>query len=70
MDRLESQLGSLARSEQLGGFCRTCDYAEVCRGGCTWTSFSQNRLLKDNQHCYWRQLREREGGKAVRLPLA
>ncbi len=55
--------------EQLGGFCRTCDYAEVCRGGCTWTSFSQNKLSKDNQHCYWRQLREKEGAKPVRLPV-
>ncbi len=42
-------------TENLGGFCKTCDYAEVCRGGCTWTSFSQNKLLKDNQHCYYRQ---------------
>ena len=50
--------------EQLGGFCRTCDYAEVCRGGCTWTSFSQNRLLKDNAHCYWRQAQTQ-----VRLPI-
>lgn len=59
--------------EQLGGFCRTCDYAEVCRGGCTWTSFSQNSMLKDNAHCYWRQLQESVGSTAkdaVRLPLA
>jgi len=60
--------------EQLGGFCKTCDYAEVCRGGCTWTSFSQNRMLKDNQHCYWRQYQQSkqrgEGEERVRLPVA
>jgi radical SAM protein with 4Fe4S-binding SPASM domain len=61
-------------TEQLGGFCKTCEYAEVCRGGCTWSSFSQNKLLKDNAHCYWRQykLREQElaSDERKRLPLA
>jgi radical SAM protein with 4Fe4S-binding SPASM domain len=41
--------------DQLGGFCRTCDYAEVCRGGCAWTSFAHTGNRFDNPYCYWRQ---------------
>jgi len=26
--------------EDLWGFCRSCYYAEACRGGCTWTADS------------------------------
>lgn len=55
--------------EQLGGFCRTCDYAEVCRGGCTWTSFAQGKLSKDNAYCYWRQLHERGGDGRLHLDV-
>jgi len=56
-------------TEQLGGFCKTCDYAEVCRGGCTWSRFSQDRMLKDNEHCYWRQA-QLARNEHVHLPLA
>ncbi len=32
--------GRLRSVDDLWGFCRTCYYADVCRGGCTWTSHS------------------------------
>jgi radical SAM protein with 4Fe4S-binding SPASM domain len=51
--------------ENLAGFCRTCDYAEVCRGGCTWVNFTHPSQGRDNTYCYWRQLqlaRAREQG--------
>jgi radical SAM protein with 4Fe4S-binding SPASM domain len=41
--------------ESLGGFCRTCDYNDVCRGGCTWTCYAERGLVRDNPYCYWRQ---------------
>jgi radical SAM protein with 4Fe4S-binding SPASM domain len=44
---------------QLAGFCRECDYAEICRGGCAWTAFSHTGSRFDNPYCYFRQLRER-----------
>lgn len=58
--------------DNLGGFCKTCDYAEVCRGGCTWASFSQNRFVRDNEYCYWRQLKQSEArdDSRVKLPIA
>ncbi len=41
--------------DRLSGFCRTCDYAEVCRGGCTWINFAHTGAGRDNPYCYWRQ---------------
>lgn len=46
--------------DNLGGFCRTCDYADICRGGCTWTNFAQTRMVRDNPYCYWRQWKLRQ----------
>jgi radical SAM protein with 4Fe4S-binding SPASM domain len=45
--------------ELLGGFCRTCDYGDICRGGCTWTNFAEKGLVRDNPYCYWRQWKTR-----------
>ncbi len=39
----------------LGGECRTCDYAEICRGGCFWTAFAHTHGERDNPYCYQRQ---------------
>lgn len=44
--------------ENLGGACKTCDYAEVCRGGCTWGNVARDRFVRDNPYCYWRQLQQ------------
>jgi radical SAM protein with 4Fe4S-binding SPASM domain len=48
----------------LGGFCKTCDYAEICRGGCTWTCYAEGGFVRDNPYCYWRQLKEKEARDA------
>ncbi len=64
--------------ELLGGACRECEYAEICRGGCTWMTQAHAGPVRDNEFCYLRQLREREAreagaapvGPRVRLPLA
>ncbi len=44
--------------EQLSGFCKTCEYAEICRGGCSWTAFAYTGSRYENRYCYWRQLTE------------
>jgi radical SAM protein with 4Fe4S-binding SPASM domain len=56
--------------EDLGGACRACEYAEICRGGCTWMTFA-SAGVRDNAYCYLRQLRARDAGGAahVRLPV-
>ena len=50
--------------KQLDGFCRTCDYADICRGGCAWTAFSHTSSRYDNPYCYWRQVKLREQREA------
>jgi radical SAM protein with 4Fe4S-binding SPASM domain len=51
--------------DQLGGFCRTCDYAEICRGGCTWSCYAEKGFVRDNPYCYWRQLKLKEAAEAA-----
>ena len=40
----------------LWGFCRTCDYAELCRGGCTWTAHVFFGQPGNNPYCHHRAL--------------
>jgi len=49
--------------QQLQGFCRQCEYGEICRGGCNWTAFSHTGDCGGNPYCYYRQLKEGEAGE-------
>lgn len=40
--------------DELWGFCRTCLYAEVCRGGCSFTAHSTLGRRGNNPFCYHR----------------
>ncbi len=42
--------------EDLWGFCRTCYYAETCKGGCTWTSHCLLGRPGNNPYCIHRAL--------------
>jgi len=42
--------------DDLWGFCRTCYYAEVCHGGCTWTADSLLGRRGNNPYCHHRAL--------------
>jgi Y-X(10)_GDL-associated radical SAM protein len=42
--------------DELWGFCRTCYYAEVCTGGCTWTVDSLLGRRGNNPYCHHRAL--------------
>jgi Y-X(10)_GDL-associated radical SAM protein len=52
----EIHFGRLRSAEDLWGFCRTCYYADVCRGGCTWTSHSLLGVPGNNPYCHYRAL--------------
>ncbi len=39
----------------LSGFCATCRYRDICRGGCGWTAYSHTRNRFDNPYCFYRQ---------------
>ena len=38
--------------EDLKGACAGCDFGEICRGGCTWTSVAHHGHPHDYPHCY------------------
>lgn len=40
--------------DELWGFCRTCTYAEICRGGCSFTSHCTLGRRGNNPFCYHR----------------
>src|SRR5262249_52949374 len=41
-------------TDHLWGFCKSCYYAPVCRGGCTWTAHSLTGRTGNNPYCYYR----------------
>lgn len=53
--------------EDLWGFCRTCYYADVCRGGCTWTSHSLFGLAGNNPYCHHRAVELAKQGLRERV---
>ena len=42
--------------DSLWGYCRSCYYADACRGGCTWTSDSLFGKPGNNPYCHYRAL--------------
>ncbi len=53
--------------DDLWGFCRTCYYADVCRGGCTWTAHTTLGKPGNNPFCYHRVTQLRKKGVRERL---
>lgn len=59
--------GRLRSVDDLWGFCRGCYYAEVCRGGCTWTSHSLLGRPGNNPYCHHRVLELHKRGLRERI---
>jgi Y-X(10)_GDL-associated radical SAM protein len=58
----EIHFGRLRSVDDLWGFCQSCYYADVCRGGCTWTADSLFGRPGNNPYCHHRVLQlERRG---------
>ena len=53
--------------DDLWGFCRSCYYADVCRGGCTWTSHSLLGRSGNNPYCHHRVLELASRGLRERI---
>lgn len=51
----------------LWGFCQTCEYAELCRGGCTWTAHVFFNRRGNNPYCHHRALAHADQGKRERV---
>ena len=53
--------------KDLWGFCRTCYYADECRGGCTWMSSSLFGRAGNNPYCHHRALELAASGQRERM---
>jgi radical SAM protein with 4Fe4S-binding SPASM domain len=53
--------------DDLWGFCRSCYYAEVCRGGCTWTADALFGRRGNNPFCHYRVLELAKRGVRERI---
>ena len=53
--------------DDLWGYCRTCYYAEECRGGCTWTAETLFGKPGNNPLCHHRALEMDRAGKRERV---
>jgi radical SAM protein with 4Fe4S-binding SPASM domain len=59
--------GTGAATDDLWGFCRTCEYAAVCRGGCSWTAHTFFGRRGNNPYCHHRALTLARAGRRERL---
>jgi radical SAM protein with 4Fe4S-binding SPASM domain len=53
--------------DDLWGYCRSCYYADVCRAGCTWTSFVLFGKAGNNPYCHHRALEMQQKGRRERV---
>lgn len=54
-------------TDHLWGFCQTCDYARVCKGGCSWTAHVFFDRRGNNPYCHHRALTLAAQGKRERV---
>ncbi len=57
-------------TEHLWGFCRGCEYAAACRGGCSWTAHTFFGRPGNNPYCHHRALTLARRGRRERLVWA
>jgi radical SAM protein with 4Fe4S-binding SPASM domain len=55
------------KTEELWGYCGECYYADVCKGGCTWTGEALFGKPGNNPMCHHRALEFERIGKRERL---
>ncbi|MHC5822641.1 MAG: nif11-class peptide radical SAM maturase 3 [Nostoc sp.] len=56
-------------TSHLWGFCKTCEFAELCRGGCSWTAHVFFDKRGNNPYCHHRALTQEKGGIRERIFL-
>jgi nif11-class peptide radical SAM maturase 3 len=59
--------GTPAGTAHLWGFCQTCEFAELCRGGCTWTAHVFFDRRGNNPYCHHRALVQAQQGIRERV---
>lgn len=61
--------GTAQGTSHLWGFCKTCEFAELCRGGCTWTAHVFFDRRGNNPYCHYRALTQAGRGIRERVVL-
>ena len=56
-------------TEHLWGFCQTCEFAQLCRGGCSWTAHVFFDRRGNNPYCHHRTLTQAKKGIRERFYL-
>ncbi|MBX7169737.1 MAG: radical SAM protein [Pyrinomonadaceae bacterium] len=56
-------------TDHLWGFCQTCEFAKICRGGCSWTAHTFFGRRGNNPYCHHRALVQLQRGKRERFVL-
>lgn len=59
--------GTPEGTKHLWGFCKTCEYAELCRGGCSWTAHVFFDKRGNNPYCHHRSLTHAKQGMRERV---
>ena len=59
--------GTPEATAHLWGFCQSCEYAEICRGGCSWTSHVFFDKRGNNPYCHHRALFQAAQDKRERV---
>lgn len=57
-------------TEHLWGYCKGCYYADICRGGCSWTAHVFFGKRGNNPYCHHRAIEHDRQGLRERLVLA
>lgn len=65
--RLNLGAGTPEGTKHLWGFCKTCEFAELCRGGCSWTAHVFFDKRGNNPYCHHRALVHAEQGLRERV---
>ena len=47
-------------AKKLAGFCATCRFRDICRGGCMWAACTHSERFFDNPMCFYRVAVEHE----------
>lgn len=61
--------GTPKGTEHLWGFCKSCEFAELCRGGCSWTAHVFFDRRGNNPYCHHRALTQAKRGMRERVFL-
>jgi nif11-class peptide radical SAM maturase 3 len=59
--------GTEQGTDHMWGFCKTCEFAELCRGGCSWTAHVFFDRRGNNPYCHHRALKQAKRGIRERV---